>query len=96
MRCYFLALYFILLLSSTVKGTEFFAPKDFPTIQKSINNCNHNDNVTLSPGVYTGNGNREIVFNGKRVIVRSVNPDDSEIVKTTVVDYQRDQSLAIF
>jgi hypothetical protein len=90
-RQLFPVLYLMLLLSSASEGARYYVPKDFPTIQKAIDNCNSDDSVILAPGKYTGDGNRDIVFNGKRVILRSENPDDPNVVKSTIIDCEGSQ-----
>ena len=67
MRKISLVLYTIFLFCVGAQGAEYHVPRDFPTIQSAIDNCKPNDSVILSPGKYTGDGNRDIVFNGKRV-----------------------------
>lgn len=39
--------------------------KDFTTIQDAINAANNGDIIIVQPGIYTGNGNRDIDFFGK-------------------------------
>ncbi|MCK5172374.1 MAG: hypothetical protein KAR47_03230 [Planctomycetes bacterium] len=43
----------------------------FTTIQAAINAANDGDTVMISDGVYTGQGNRDIDFLGKAIIVCS-------------------------
>ena len=43
-------------------------------------------------GTYAGDGNRDIDFRGKAVTVRSVDPNDAEVVGATVVDCQGSSS----
>ncbi len=44
------------------------------------------DVVIVAPGTYTGDGNRDLDFLGKAMTVRSMNPDDPEVVAATVID----------
>jgi hypothetical protein len=46
---------------------------DYPTIQAAINVAIDGDEVVLMPGTYTGDGNRDIDFQGKAITVRSEN-----------------------
>ena len=46
------------------------------------------DTVTLAAGTYAGPGNRDIMFRGKVITVRSTNPDDPAVVAATVIDCQ--------
>jgi len=50
-------------------------------IQKAINNAEDGDVITILPGVYYGN----IDFEGKRLIVQSVAPNDMNVVTATVI-----------
>jgi hypothetical protein len=59
---------------------------EYPTIQAGIDDSNNGDVIVLCPGRYTGPGNREIDFKGKAITVRSTDPNDPNIVATTIID----------
>ncbi|MBN1795583.1 MAG: right-handed parallel beta-helix repeat-containing protein [Sedimentisphaerales bacterium] len=59
---------------------------DYPTIQAAIDAINDGDEIVLLPGVYTGDGNRDIDFLGKKITVRSTDPNDPNIVASTVIE----------
>jgi predicted outer membrane repeat protein len=61
-------------------------PADFNNIQAAINDSNNGDTVLVQPGIYTGNGNRDIDFLGKAIVVRSADPNNSDIIANTIVD----------
>ena len=61
-------------------------PADFDNIQAAINDSNDDDIIVVFPGIYTGDGNRDIDFLGKAITVCSVAPDDPYIVAATVID----------
>ncbi len=63
-------------------------PADFDNIQAAINDANNGDTIKVQPGIYTGNGNRDIDFLGKAITVRSTDPNDPNIVTDTVIDCQ--------
>jgi len=48
------------------------------------------DTIILAAGTYTGPGNRDIVFRGKAVTVRSTDPNDPAVVAATVIDCRGD------
>jgi len=59
---------------------------DFNTIQAAIDDANDGDVVIVAAGTYTGDGNRDIDFKGKAITVRSTDPNDPNIVDTTIID----------
>ncbi len=67
-------------------------PADFTTIQAAINDADIGDVVEVQPGTYTGEGNSDIDFSGKAIIVRCVNPDDPDIVNATIINCQANSS----
>jgi len=48
-----------------------YVPAEYSTIQAAINAAFDGDEIIVSNGTYTGNGNRDIDFNGKSITVRS-------------------------
>ena len=44
------------------------------------------DVIIANPGRYTGDGNRDIDFKGKAITLRSVDPEDPDIVASTIID----------
>ena len=61
-------------------------PADFDTIQAAIDDSNDGDTIEVQPGTYTGDGNRDINYNGKAITVRSIDPNDPNIVAATIID----------
>jgi subtilisin family serine protease len=74
-------------------------PSQYTTIQEAIDAANDGDTVEVSPwpwppytyrGIRQNNyfGNINIRFNGKAITVRSINPEDPNIVAATIIDCQ--------
>ncbi len=63
-----------------------FVPLAYPTIQSAIDDCNDGDTVIVSPGIYTGVGNRDLDFLGKAITVRGTDPNDPCVVAATIID----------
>ena len=61
---------------------------DFDNIQAAIDDANDGDTILVAPGIYTGEGNRDIDFKGKAIKVRSTDPNNLEIVKETIINCQ--------
>lgn len=59
---------------------------DYGTIQAAVDAAVTGDVVILAPGVYSGDGNRDISFLGKAITVRSIDPNDPNVVAETVID----------
>lgn len=56
-------------------------PADFNTIQAGIDHCWDGDTVVVSPGTYTEN----IYFNRAPVTVTSTDPNDPDVVESTII-----------
>ena len=54
---------------------------DYLTIQQAINESQDGDVIVVRPGTYT----ERVGFNGRRVTVRSEDPDDPTVVAATVI-----------
>jgi hypothetical protein len=61
-------------------STTLNVPGSYANIQAAINASVNGDTVMVAPGTYTGSGNRNLDFNGKKITVRSANgPADCNI-----------------
>ncbi len=63
-------------------------PQQYPTMRAAIQDSNDGDEIVIAPGLYRGEGNRDLDFEGRRITIRSVTPSDSTIVAATVIDCQ--------
>ena len=61
-------------------------PADFNNIQAAIDIANTGDIIIVQPGTYVGDGNHDIDFLGKAITVRSIDPNNPNIVADTVID----------
>jgi hypothetical protein len=55
-------------------------PTDQSTIQAGIDAALNGDTVLAANGIYTGDRNRDIDFNGKEIVVKSVNGPEFTII----------------
>jgi hypothetical protein len=76
----------LVLVSNLAMGVTRRVPAEYSTIQAAIDACVDGDVVLVAPGTYTGDGNRDIDFRGKAITVQSSEPNDPNVVKTTIVD----------
>lgn len=58
----------------------------FNDIKAAIAVSNNGDIIVVSPGTYTGADNRNLDFGGKAITLMSTNPNDPDIVATTIID----------
>jgi hypothetical protein len=63
-----------------------YVPTQYETIQAAIDAAEDLDTVVVSPGRYTGQGNRDLDFKGKAITVQSIDPSDPNVVTATVID----------
>lgn len=65
-----------ILITGLILAVNSFAltidvPGDYPTIQEGINASVTGDTVLVKDGVYTGSMNKNLVFNGRQIVVKS-------------------------
>jgi len=67
---------------------DYSDPAAFDNIQAAIDDSSTGDIVEVRPGTYTGIGNRDIDFGGRAITVRSTDPNNHQIVDSTIIDCQ--------
>ena len=72
----------LLLIAPHTLATTIDIPLDYPTIQAGIDAALDGDTVRVHPGTYF---ETEIGYDGKAIVVTSLDPDDSLTVAATVV-----------
>jgi hypothetical protein len=77
------AFVFLLLAGSSQAGILYVdndGPADFNNIQAAIDDSNDGDTIIVADGTYTGDGNRDINFFGKAIILQSENGPEKCII----------------
>ncbi len=69
-----------------------YVPGDYPTIQAVINASVNGTTIIVSPGTYYENIN----FNGKDIILTSIDPEVPNIVAATIIDGNANGSVVTF
>jgi len=75
-----LVLLLVLLLSPSAFADWKFVPDDYPTIQAGIDAADPHDTVIIASGTYSGDGNRNIDFKGKPIVLLSASGPESTII----------------
>jgi hypothetical protein len=69
-----------LCLPSVGLTATIHVPADQPTIQDGVDAALPGDTVLVADGIYTGDGNRDIVFGGKGIVLKSENGPEVTII----------------
>jgi len=70
------------LCSTQVWARTISVPFEYPSIQSAINDANDDDVIIVDPNTYREN----ISFRGKAITVTSLDPNDPNVVASTVID----------
>ncbi len=71
MRAHLVIMVFAIAPAASSLGRELHVPAEYPTIQAAIDASNDGDTVFVAPGIYRGDGNRDISLWGKIITVKS-------------------------
>ena len=72
--------YFLFCVMSIVWGVTIHIPDDYPTIEEGIEASQDGDRILVAPGVYTGDGNTDLSFDGKAITVVSQEGPEETII----------------
>lgn len=73
---------FTLCRAQVLAQTLYVSPGEYSNIQSAINDADDGDTIIVSAGTYQENIN----FLGKAITVRSADPNDPNVVATTIID----------
>jgi hypothetical protein len=71
---------------------DIYVPEMYPTIQTAINAAFEGEVIVVSPGTYYEN----IHFYGKNITLTSTNPDDLNVIASTIIDGAGNESVVTF
>ncbi|MEE8404122.1 MAG: hypothetical protein V3S17_01890 [candidate division Zixibacteria bacterium] len=69
------------------ESTTIRVPADLPTIQAAVTAAVNGDTILVAPGIYTGTGNRDIIIEGKSVVIIA-----EQAASSTVIDCEGDEN----
>ncbi len=72
----------------TVSVVLYVADANFGTIQDAIDSAENGDTVIVPIGFYMGEGNRDLDFKGKAITLSSIDPENPDVVASTVINCQ--------
>jgi hypothetical protein len=75
----------IFAFAASARASELRVPDDYDTIQAAIDAAYDGDTVIVAPGIY---GER-VDFDGKPITIRSIDPNNPNIVALTVIEQRR-------
>lgn len=82
----------IILHSAIAWAVEISVPADYSSIQTAIQIGKDGDIIVVQPGVYF----ESIQFLGKAIAVTSIDPNNPEVVASTIIDGKNENTVALF
>ncbi len=77
----------IAIMMDEPESTTIRVPADLPTIQAAVTAAVNGDTILVAPGIYTGTGNRDIIIEGKSVVIIA-----EQAASSTVIDCEGDEN----
>lgn len=71
-------------------NNQRLVPTIYANIQLAVDAAYTGDVVVVSPGAYTGPGNRDIDFKGKAITIRSTDPEQRYVVVATIINCEKE------
>lgn len=81
-----------LFVAPSLNGSAVTVPDRYDTIQEAIDAAEDGDEIVIDIGTYREN----IDFNGKNITLRSIDPDDRNVVDQTIIDGGNSGSVVSF
>ena len=69
------------------ESTAIRVPADLPTIQAAVTAAGNGDTILVAPGIYRGEGNRDIIIEGKSVVIIA-----EQNASSTVIDCEGNEN----
>lgn len=76
-----------------IRDDVIHVPAEAPTIQEALDSAGIGDTVLVAPGIYSGHGNRDILFPERRIVLMSEKGPDSTVID--VLGTQEDPHFGI-
>ena len=70
----------IAIMMDEPESTVIRVPSDLPTIQAAVTAASDNDTILVAPGIYRGEGNRDIIIEGKSVVIIAEQDASSTVI----------------